>query len=74
MKVVYIGRGENDKVKTVSDFYKSHFKMGDIFEVDKFEGDRFRINLKPNIPVYLSTKYFVTLEEWRENRINEILK
>lgn len=74
MKVVYIGGGELDKDVTISNFYKNNFKIGDVFEVDKFEGDRFRINLKPNIPLYLSTKYFSTLEEWREMRINQILE
>lgn len=88
MKVVFIGCDKFKGTDTCGfqySFYKDNFKPGDIFDiVTGFVAPNSNITIyfnwsSPNYhngvfrsTISLPKKYFVTLEEWREIRLNKI--
>lgn len=79
MKIVFIGckpfKG-TDRCGFQYSFYEDNLKIGDIFETisNVSNNDDYVLIFYKNNTFSFPRKYFATLQEWREMKINQILE
>lgn len=75
MYIVFIGVKPfigTDRLGYRYQFYQQKFKIGDIIKVTKHDMSEYLVENIYNYPIILPKENFITLEEWREEKLNDL--